>query len=350
MREIRGVWLTNIDSEVLLVADKTANALHRLALLNFNTLYPTVWNSGYTLYPSQVAKDTTGVLQDPHPGLQDRDMLKEMVGVAQDAGLAVVPWFEFGFMAPQASELAQLHPDWLTHKLDGDRIWWEGNIHPRVWLNPLHPEVQEFLTSLLVEIVSNYPVDGIQLDDHFGYPVDFGYDALTVELYRQEHQGRKPPSDFRNQEWINWRANKITEYMETLFTRLKEANPQAIISVSPNPQTFSLNNYLLDWQTWERKGLIEELVLQVYRQDEQSFRRELSQPEVKAAREHIPVAIGILTGLKGRPVEFEKIKNQVKIAREAKFAGVSFFFYESLWNLTRENPKQRLLNFKILFS
>lgn len=39
---------------------------------------------------------------------------------------------------------------------------------------------------LVVEICSRYQVDGIQFDDHLALPKDFGYDAYTVILYREE--------------------------------------------------------------------------------------------------------------------------------------------------------------------
>lgn len=58
--ELRGVWLTNIDSDVLFQRDHLSTALQRLHELNFNTVYPTVWNWGYTLYPSRVAKGRSG--------------------------------------------------------------------------------------------------------------------------------------------------------------------------------------------------------------------------------------------------------------------------------------------------
>jgi uncharacterized lipoprotein YddW (UPF0748 family) len=138
--------------------------------------------------------------------------------------------------------------------------------------------------------------------------------------------------------------------MKQVFRAIKDNNSNAIASVSPNPQTFSLNCYLADWQKWERMGLVEELVLQVYRNDMNAFRRELSQPEVKAAKEHIPFGIGVLSGLKGRPIAFEQIKTQVETVRQQKFAGVSFFFYESLWNLSSESPEQRQLALRSLFS
>ena len=348
-REIRGVWLTNIDSDVLFAEDKTAEAIALLAEANFNTLYPTVWNWGYTLYPSQVSEAITGLALDPTEGLQERDVLAEIITAGHKRKMSVIPWFEFGFMAPADSDLAQRHPQWLTTREDGSTIWWEGDVHQRVWLNPLRPDVQEFMSDLIVEIVSNYDIDGIQLDDHFGYPSEFGYDDYTVELYRQEHQGQLPPLDPKDPDWIQWRADKITAYVETLFHEIKQHNPQAIVSVSPNPQDFSLNSFLLDWYRWERKGLIEELIVQVYRDGDDSFIQELQQPEILAAKAHIPVGVGVLAGLKGRPILWQKILQQVKIARDREFAGISFFFYESLWNLASESPQKRQAALKDLF-
>ncbi|MEM7760939.1 MAG: glycoside hydrolase family 10 protein [Cyanobacteria bacterium P01_A01_bin.40] len=348
-REIRGVWLTNVDSDVLFEKDKTATAIALLGESNFNTLYPTVWNWGYTLYPSQIAEAFTGLALDPTEGLQGRDILAEIVTEGHQRGMSVIPWFEFGFMAPADSELAKGHPQWLTQRPDGSTVWWEGKVHQRVWLNPLRPDVQQFMTDLIVEIVSNYDIDGIQLDDHFGYPAEFGYDDYTVKLYQQEHQGQLPPQDAQDPAWVQWRADKITAYVESLFKVIKQHNSQAIVSVSPNPQHFSLNSFLLDWYRWERKGLIEELIVQVYRDSNQSFIQELEQPEILAAKAHIPVGIGVLSGLKGRPILWQKIDQQVKIAREQKFAGISFFFYETLWNLATESPQSRQAALKNLF-
>ncbi len=348
-RELRGVWLTNIDSDVLFSRQKTAEAIANLAELNFNTLYPTVWNWGHTLYPSRVSQQATGYLQDPIEELKDRDLLDEIITAGHKENMAVIPWFEFGFMAPADSVLAQSHPQWWTMRRDGDAIWWEGDVHQRVWLNPLHPEVQQFITDLVVEVVSSYDVDGIQFDDHFGYPSELGYDDYTIKLYQQEHGGKSPPKNSQDPEWIRWRADKITAYMETLFHKIKQANPQAIVSLSPNPQNFSLNSFLLDWYRWERMGLIEELIVQVYRDRQDSFINEIQQPEIIAASQHIPVGIGILSGLKGRKVYWDNINKQINAVRDRHLSGVSFFFYESLWNLAAESPERRQAALKSAF-
>lgn len=57
--EIRGVWLTNVASGVLFVPWGINRALNQLSALNFNTIYPVVWNRGYTFYQSAVAKEVS---------------------------------------------------------------------------------------------------------------------------------------------------------------------------------------------------------------------------------------------------------------------------------------------------
>ena len=337
--ELRGVWLTNIDSDVIFSRNNIIDAVNRLDKLNFNTIYPTVWQGGYTLYPSAAAERVFGQSVDPSPGLKDRDILKEIIAQSRQKGIAVIPWFEFGFMAPAESELATLHPDWLAQRRDGSTIWKEGE-HERVWLNPFHPQVQQFILDLILEIVDNYDIDGIQFDDHFGLPVEFGYEPLTVSMYQE--QIKSPPSDDpRETFWVRWRADKINDFVGRVSRAIKSRKEKCIVSLSPNPFHFSLPAHLQDWFTWERRGYIQEIVLQVYRSDIKRFSAELEREEVKLAKLNIPTAIGILTGLKNNSVPLKQIQEQVQEVRKRDFAGVSFFFYESLSNWARETPEQR---------
>ncbi|MEM9266642.1 MAG: glycoside hydrolase family 10 protein [Cyanobacteria bacterium P01_F01_bin.13] len=360
--EIRGVWLTNIDSQVLFSRDNLDPGVQQLAALNFNTVYPTVWNWGYTLYPSAVARRTFGYKQGLYPDIDntgernealeaaqgDRDMLMELINLAHPLGLRVIPWFEFGFMAPADSALARAHPDWLTQKADGSTVKAEG-IHDRVWLNPFHPEVQQFMLDMVGELVANYPIDGFQVDDHFGLPVAYGYDPYTVNLYRQEHSGQAPPTDIYDPEWTRWRADKITDVMARTFEVVKARRPTAIVSVSPNPHEFAYKYFLQDWDTWVNRGYVEELIVQLYRSDLGRFVWEMNRAPAQAARSHIPTAVGVLSGLRGRPVPMERLQEQVNAVRDRNYAGVSFFFYESLWWSDTETLQQRQQSLRQLF-
>lgn len=368
-RELRGVWLTNIDSQVLFSTAALESAVNRLADLNFNTLYPTVWNWGYTLYPSATARREIG--DDQHlyadlstPELEatqgERDMMQEVVDFGHARGMAVIPWFEFGFMAPADYELYRRHPDWFTQvrvepaatpgtaaailgdsELDGGQmsdptasdpgIWLEGGVLPRRWMNPFHPAVQKFQLELINDLVSNYEVDGFQFDDHLGLPVEFGYDPYTINLYRSEHGGAEPPADPRDGEWMAWRAEKITNFLAEVYKLVKSRRPSAVVSISPNPYPFAYVNYLQDWPEWVERGVVDELVIQIYRDDNDRFIWEINKPSAQAALRKIPTSVGILSGLRARPVGKDIIGEQILALRDRNLSGMSFFFYESLW-------------------
>ncbi|MDF5711976.1 MAG: glycoside hydrolase family 10 protein [Nostoc sp. S4] len=359
--EIRGVWLTNVASGVLFLPWGINRALNQLSALNFNTIYPVVWNRGHTFYQSAVAKMTTG--SDTQPLLKfmhgGQDVLTKIVRLAKNKNLRVIPWFEYGFMTPHYSELARRYPDWLTIGQEGINSIQDtppeeidnGLVKKQAWLNPLHPQVQEFIQGLIVEVVRDYDVDGIQLDDHFGMPVQFGYDRFTVELYQQEHQDKSPPNDPFNPEWMRWRADKITDFMAEIYQAVKAVKPEVKISLSPNYQAFAYKYYLQDWENWVKKGLVDELILQVYRSDKNSFIAQLEQPSVKLAQSLIPVGIGILTGTVRNPVKITQIKAQVQTVRDRNFDGISFFYWESLWGyIVPESPQQRRKAFLDIFN
>jgi uncharacterized lipoprotein YddW (UPF0748 family) len=252
-------------------------------------------------------------------------------------GLKVIPWFEYGLMALPQSALAMRHHDWLTIDRNGIHKTKNG----MVWLNANHQAVRSFILDLVTEIVGGYPVDGIQFDDHFGWPVELGYDKLNGSLF-----GHALPQNIRDNAWMGWRAESLTQFWQAIHDRLQQIRPDAVLSLSPNPHPFAYDHYLVPWPTWERLGLIDQLVVQVYRQNTQAFSQDLMQLRSTRSR----TAIGILTGLRTRAVPIEQIRDQVDATRRLGFAGFSFFFYETLWNLAKEPADERKVVLAELFN
>ena len=372
--EIRGVWVTNVASSVLFSPWGIPRAVKQLAQMNFNTVYPVVWNRGKPFFRSKTFKTITDISIDPLLGFMHlgKDPLQEMVQAGHARSLRVMPWFEYGFMVPLNSQLARQHPDWLTKKANGalrlDSGVLTGEVRqsapkgiaqllnsgaPRAlgWLNPLHPSVQGMLLDLIEEVVSNYDIDGIQLDDHFSLPAAFGYDDYTIALYRAEHMGYAPPSDPDDPDWIRWRAGKLSKFMNILHARVKAIDPRCVVSVSPNPAKFAYRFYLQDWPSWVEAGWVDELVVQVYRDELSDFERELEKPVLRRSLDLIPVSVGILTGTWRRPIGFDQVRSQVISSRDRHFSGVSFFYWETLWSyFTPESPRQRRESFRRLLS
>ncbi|MEB3354954.1 MAG: glycoside hydrolase family 10 protein [Cyanobacteriota bacterium] len=339
--ELRGVWLTANDMPVLRDRERMRETLAQLARLQFNTLYLVVWNGGITYYPSAVMAERQ--LQDfVFRGLQGQDVVGELIAEGRRQGLVVIPWFEFGFMAPPDSVLARRHRAWLTQKQDGGltSVSAAGEVK---WLNPFRPEVQQLITDLVLEVVGTYGADGIQFDDHMTLPRDFGYDPFTVSLYRKE-TGKAPPANPADPVWVKWRADKITAFMVRLSKAVRARRPGAIVSVSPNYYDFAYKLQLQDWRAWVRQGIADEILVQIYRPDLESFTPHLWRPEVQEARQRIPTAMAIMSGQRNRPASAALLHQKVAASRQAGL-GVSFFYLESLWGLGPEpaDARQALL-------
>lgn len=331
--EIRGVWLTNVDSDVLYSRDAIESGLQKLKQLGFTTIYPAVWQRGYTLYPSSVAEAFTGRWITPDPDFAERDMLAELVDAAKACGLRIIPWFEYGLAVPPQSPVHLRKPHLISSDQRGEAVrikTTDGKPDDFVWLNPCQPEVQQFMVDLIADVAARYAVDGVQLDDHFGFPIELGYDAFTQNLYQAE-TGRTMPQNPKATERINWGSGKMTDLLTQIFRAVK-THSDSLISLSPNPLAFSKTNYCVDWRAWERAGLIEELVLQVYRDNLTSFIHEISKSEVVEAQNHIPTAIGVLTGIRTHLVSTGIVEQQLQEVRHRNFAGFSCFFYETLFH------------------
>jgi uncharacterized lipoprotein YddW (UPF0748 family) len=185
------------------------------------------------------------------------------------------------------------------------------------------------------------------LTTHMSLPNEFGYDQYTVALYTKETKN-PPPKNSQDEAWVKWRADKITAFMVQLNQAVKQRKPQAIFSVSPNYYDFAYKFHLQDWLSWIRQNIVDELIVQVYRPNLQSFVANISRQEIQEAQKIIPTGIGIMTGLRNNPVPMQQIKSQVRAAQE-RGLGVTFFYYESLWNDALEPLNERQVGFGSLF-
>jgi uncharacterized lipoprotein YddW (UPF0748 family) len=332
---LKAVWLTNIDSTVMNSRRNLADGLHRLAELGFNTVYPAVWQRGYTLYPSAVAKQFTGYSVMPNSPFVGRDVLAEIIELAKPLKMRVIPWFEYGLMVPPESPIAKRHKDLLTLDINENLLRIQGangELDPNAWLNPCHYTVRKFMVDLITDVVKRYRVAGIQLDDHFCFPQEMGYDKFSQQLFQQHNFGDIAPIEHDSEVWIEWGSQRLTELLQQIVSSVKSVRRDCIISISPNPLSFSRNRYLADWQAWQNLGLMDELVLQVYRDRIEDFQHELAKPEVIAAKEKITTLIGLLTGLRTRPMSSDMVREQVAATISNQFSGLSCFFYETLFH------------------
>ncbi|MFH0736644.1 MAG: family 10 glycosylhydrolase [bacterium] len=327
---IRGVWLTNVDSDVLLSLENIKTAVNLCKEEGFNTIFVVTYNKGMTLYPSKTMKDLLN--QEIDSAYIGRDPLKEIVEEAHKKDIKVIAWFEFGFSSSyklNGGKLVETKPNWASKNNKSKLVTKNGFD----WLNGFDPQVQDYMLNLIVEVVTNYDVDGIQGDDRLpAMPVESGYDEYTVNLYKGAHNGQKPPENFRDTAWVNWRADILNEYMAKIYKTVKKIKPNVLVSMAPSIFPWSKEEYLQDWLTWVKKGYVDLVIPQLYRQNIEDYiivldaivKEQLTTEEIKKFYPGILLKVGSYYPTK------ELLKQMVEENRKRKILGEVFFFYEGI--------------------
>lgn len=333
---IIGVWVTNIDSDILFSDASIAEGMKVLAESGFNTVYPVVWNDGYTLHPSDVMSRTFGeeFRQDTLFSEQNRDPVEIIVREARKNNLRVIPWFEFGFSSSynqQGGHILNAKPEWAGRHSDGSMLTKNGF----EWMNAIHPDVQDFLISMILEVIVTYDIDGIQGDDRLpAMPSEGGYSEYTRQLYLEE-TGREVPDDPKEEDFLNWKADKLSSFAEDLYTTVKQVNPELTVSFSPSIYPWSKEEYLQDWPAWIERGAVDELIPQAYRWEIGSYKNTIDEMvdhfENSTGHREVSLVPGIIIKSGDRYNGFSYVKEAVEHNRASGLNGEVYFFYEGLF-------------------
>lgn len=327
--EIRGVWIPNTDCKVLNSKQRISEAVDFLARTGFNVIFPVVWSKGFTVYPSEIMRKEFGVEIDSR--YKGRDPLAEMIVEAKRVGIKVIPWFEYGFVSSynlNGGHLLAKKPEWGAIDRNGNLLK-KNNFE---WMNALDGEVQDFLLSLVLEVAKNYEVDGVQGDDRFALPCEGGYDGKTVELYRQMCD-RDPPQNAKNGQWLQWRADIITDFLARLYREVKAINPNLLVSMSPSPYDWGLIEYLQDSKAWVERKLVDMIHPQLYRRDFKSYKQLIDKLVLQFNAEQLECfSPGILLVSRGTSYRIspEHLLQAIAYNRACGIQGETFFFYQGL--------------------
>ena len=326
----KGVWLTDVASKALDSKQGIAEVVNRCKAMGLENIYVVVWNRGYTLYPSKVMKTQFG--NEVSPRFADFDILETLIEAAHQQNLKVHAWFEFGFSSSYQEEdgghILRTKPEWKALDANGNLVSKNGF----QWMNAFHPEVQGFLLSLIQEVVLNYAIDGIQGDDRLpANPSTAGYDDFTISLYKKEHQGNTPPSDYRNAAWVDWRAQKLNQFAKKVFNTVKSLKPDVLVTMAPSIYPWSKEEYLQDWPAWVKNGWVDQIIPQVYRYDIDAYTNTLKSNLAFMPKDvEIQFVPGVLLKVDDYLPSLDYLKQMIQANRELGLDGEVFFFYEGL--------------------
>jgi uncharacterized lipoprotein YddW (UPF0748 family) len=328
---LRGTWITNVASEAMLNEKNVQECVSNCKRNGLTDIFVVVWNNGLTTYPSKIVEKYIGVKQDSR--YKNFDPIACFVKEGHKIGLKVHAWFEFGFSyAYKDSSLNNWffkYPSWVGRDKNQNLLKKNGFF----WWNSLHPQVQDLMHQLVLEVVQNYKVDGVQGDDRLpAMPSEGGYDSYTTKMYAAEHNGVSPPLETKNPLWLQWRANKLNDFAKKLYASVKKANPSCMVTWAPSIYPWCLEQYLQDWPTWLKEGYADLVIPQVYRYQFDNYAATL-----KAVAKQVPPSFknkiypGILTSLgDGYRVDSVFFEKMISLNRLEGYNGEVLFYYETI--------------------
>ncbi len=330
---VRGVWVSNVGSDVLSSKSNIIECVNICKEIGINTIFVVTYNNGKTQYRSDVMREYLGLEIDPVFGT--RDPLAEIIEAAKPLGIKVVAWFEYGFASVYGDNtggpIIAKYPEWASRDING-KITEKNNFY---WLDPFNPDVQEFIKKMMVEVVKKYPdISGVQGDDRLpALASNGGYNSSVTSLYKKE-TGRDAPSNFSDTQWLKWRADKLSDFSEYIFKQIKTVGGKYMVSWSPSPYNWSLQNYLQDWPEWLRRGVGDHIHPQLYRSNFNDYKIVFDQNLGHMAEfesKNLIFSPGVLIGIgSGDSITPEILDQILAYNRSQGINGETFFYYERI--------------------
>jgi uncharacterized lipoprotein YddW (UPF0748 family) len=204
------------------------------------------------------------------------DPLAYLVQQAHANGIEVHAWlipYRVGTSWPQPGDgTLPAHPEW-TMTIE-DNMGSFSKINGVYKLDPGSPDVQDYLVSIVQELVANYDIDGIHWDyirferseQDEGYPSDLGYAKSGLERFRNITGYVGTPPAIGESLWDDFRRREITELVRRCRFEVPVLDPSAIQSAAlitwgDAPGNFhdssAYSSRFQDWEHWLDVGYLD---------------------------------------------------------------------------------------------
>jgi uncharacterized lipoprotein YddW (UPF0748 family) len=240
---------------------------------NINTIFLQVRRRGDAFYSNSIEPKT----EDPY--LQaGYDPLADLIQKAHNAEpkIQVHAWFAmmpiWNKTTPPAdpNHIFNTHGmsqpsenNWLSKTYSGSYVSGSDYV-----IDPGHPEAVNYTKDVIMHVVRNYDIDGIQMDLVRYMGEDWGYNDVNVNRFNQAYgrTGIPQPSD---SVWKQWRRDQVTNMIRKIYTSVQSVKPAVTVSAATiawgdGPKSLddwnkssTMNSALQDWRSWLEEGSID---------------------------------------------------------------------------------------------
>lgn len=229
--DVRGVWVSNVANidtpkglSIAEYQDYLRKMIANIASYNMNTIVFQVRPASDAYYVSKLnpwSRYITGT-EGQDPGF---DVLQFVIDEAKKYGIKIHAW-----MNPYRVSVSSLNLENTTIEeaasaylatLDDMNFAKQHPEHTlvdganKIILCPSHPEVIDFVTQSIMEVVENYDVEGVHIDDYF-YP----YGKIPFEREEQDYYTYR---ESEQQNFDDWRRSNVDKMIKNIHDALKKS-------------------------------------------------------------------------------------------------------------------------------
>jgi len=313
--ELRGVWV----SDTTRLAWDSATASLRRA--GFNTMYINLASGGAAFYPDSHVLPS--IVNTP------TDLVARGIDLAHRRGLAVHAKQIVMFMYKTPAEFQR-------QLLAADRVMRGPDMRPILqtgytWLCPSQAANRALIASSVSEMVSKYPVDGIQFDYIRFSEQPSCYCANCRREFERSvgvhfHHWPADVLEGRYAERFNeWRKGVITDWVQELSTVARRARPGLAVSAAVFPDLDrARKEKAQDWKLWLDRGYLDYVCTMTYTPDLRDFQSEVQKEQAWAVQRN-RVVVGIGSWKFNR---FSQLAAEITITRQLGAPGFVLFSYD----------------------
>lgn len=186
------------------------------------------------------------------------DILKCFIEIAEEHNIYIHAWINpYRIRNDNQTDKIISHSfaeEILAENSDDERIIVTDN---SIYYNPAYPEVQNYVLSGIREILENYNVSGIHIDDYFYPTTDEEIDKIIYSNYIK-NGGVLTLDDFRR--------NAVNSLVSSIYSLVKTYEKDILVSISPSADIEkNYSNSYADVKLWaQNDGYADILIPQLY--------------------------------------------------------------------------------------
>ena len=282
--------------------------------------------------------------QGKNPGY---DPLKIMTQVAHANGMKIEAWinpYRVASGSTNYKKLSTKNPARKWHNKKKTRrnvLAYKGSLY----YNPAKAQVRNLIVNGVKEIVENYDVDGIHMDDYF-YPA---FSSSNVNSAFDAKEYRASTMAKGKQNIVSFRREQVNMLVKAIHSAVKSIDPSVTFGISPAGNIDNLTSrysYYVDINKWlNSSDYVDYICPQIYwgfKHPYAKFDRVTNRWMNAAKSKKVKVYIGIAVYRAGHNIgagsaerrewrfDANILKKQVQYARKKGCDGFAFFDYQDL--------------------